>query len=103
MFGYNRTKISGNLHEDPSEFHTVGRDIHNATMQKTCYSVSMATVNIYYIIDSDTYTSKILRENIVAFPWHQWLYGQPTILHFTSISYIVSFSILLIKWSLAVN
>jgi len=67
MFGYNRTKISGTLHGDPSEFHIVGSDIHNATMQKTWYSVSMATLNIYYIIESDIYTSKILRENTVAF------------------------------------
>jgi len=90
MFGYNQTKISGNLHEDPSEFHIVASDIHNATMQKKCYSVSMATLNIYYIIDIDIYTSKVLRENTVAFPWQQWLHGQPTILHFTCISYIVS-------------
>jgi hypothetical protein len=56
MFGYNRTKISVTLHEDPSEFHIVGRDIHNATMQKTGYSVSTVTLNIYYIIYSDIYT-----------------------------------------------
>jgi hypothetical protein len=67
VFGDNRTKISSTLHEDPSEFHIVGRGIQNAEMQKTCYSLSMATLNIYYIIDSDIYTSKILRENTVAF------------------------------------
>jgi len=68
MFGYNQTKISGTLHEDPSEFHIDSSDIHNATMQKKCYSVSMATLNIYHIINSDIYTSKVLRDNAVAFP-----------------------------------
>jgi hypothetical protein len=72
MFGYNRTKISDTLHVDPSEFRIVGRDIR---MQQCRKHVSMETLNIYYIIDSDIYTSKILRENTVAFPWHQWLYG----------------------------
>jgi hypothetical protein len=52
-FGYNRTKMSGALHEFVSVFNIVDSDICSAIIQRTNGCTAMAPVNISRTADSD--------------------------------------------------
>jgi hypothetical protein len=50
--------------------------------------------NVYYIVDSDIYTSAIQRERIRGFPWQQWLCERAAILCY---AYLLTFLFIVVR------